>query len=183
MVVFIFGLNPFYKDVSVLKSDIKIYNTALSNSTNLQRVEDSLIKSYNEIKESDKDRLNKFLPSSVNNIQFILEIERIAGLHGMPIKNIKFEPIQKDNVSTDPNMIVSDSPEDNRPYGVFPVEFTTEGSYDKFIPFLKDLESNLRLIDVKSISFSVPDTSNKTAVNIDPNIYTYSLKVETYWLK
>ncbi|MFA6355047.1 MAG: hypothetical protein WCW65_01310, partial [Candidatus Paceibacterota bacterium] len=62
-------------------------------------------------------------------------------------------------------------------------EFTTEGDYDSFVLFLKDLEFNLRLADVKSISFVVPDSSGKPVSGVDPNVYRYSLKVETYWLK
>ncbi|HAE36638.1 MAG: hypothetical protein UR85_C0004G0024 [Candidatus Nomurabacteria bacterium GW2011_GWF2_35_66] len=182
--VFIFGVNPFYKQVSILRDDIVVYNTALSNSTNLQKTEDSLIKTYNGIKQSDKDRLDKFLPDSVDNIQFILEIERIANLHHMPIKDIKFEPIRKSStLDASTNTIVSAVSTDTRPFGVFEIQFTTEGDYDSFILFLKDLESNLRLVDVKAISFVVPINSGKIAKGEDPNIYKYSLKVETYWLK
>lgn len=180
IVIFIFGVNPLYKDVSEYRADIAVYNGALDNSTDLLKTEDSLIKSYNEIKEVDRDRLSKFLPSSVNNIQFILEVERIANLHGMPIRDIKFETVRKDSAVIDPNIIVAEDPVDNLPYGIFPIEFTLEGKYDSFLLFLKDLEYNLRLVDIKSVSFSVPSGTEKET---DPNIYSYSLKVETYWLK
>lgn len=180
---FIFGVNPYYKDVRILRTDINVYNVALDNSTNLQKTEDSLIATYNSIKDEDKSRLDKFLPNTVNNIQFILEIERIANLHNMPIKDIEFESVKKTNTPTDPNVIVSEVPTDNRPYGVFPISFKTSGKYDQFILFLKDLELNLRLVDVKSISFNVPDQNVKLGNGIDPTIFDYSLKVETYWLK
>ena len=182
IVIFIFGVNPIYSEVSGLKADIATYNTALDNSTNLQKTEDSLIKSYNEINQSDKDRLNSFLPDSVNNIQFILELERIANLHNMPIKDIKFEATSSTS-SSNPNVVVSSVSTDTRPYGVFPIEFTTEGDYNSFVLFLKDLESNLRVADIKSISFIVPDSSAKPVAGFDPNVYHYLVKVETYWLK
>ena len=166
-----------------MRSDIDVYNAALSNSTNLQKTQDTLLKAYNEISQADKDRLGNFLPSTVNNIQFILEVERVANLHNMPIKDIKFDSVKKDVAPTDTTTIVSEVNVDNLPYGVFPIEFTTEGNYDSFVAFLKDLEYNLRLVDVKSVSFSIPDSSVKIASGIDPNIYTYDLKVETYWLK
>ena len=182
VLTFIFGVNPFYNDVKALKSEIGIYNSALDNSTNLQKTEDSLIKSYNEISKDNKDRLDNFLPDTVNNIQFILEIERIANLHGMVVKDIKFEA-QKSNTNTDPNVIASDVSTDTRPYGVFPLEFTTEGNYDTFLLFLKDLEHNLRLSDVKSVYFTVPEDNGKIIPGVDPNVYSFTLKVETYWLK
>ncbi len=182
IVVFIFGVNQFYKDVSTLKEEISVYKEALDNSTKLLTTQDTLLKNYNEIKQEDKERLNNFLPGSVNNIEFILEIEHIANIHNMPIKDIKFEAMKKKITPNDPNMVVSEIPTDNRSYGVFPVEFTTEGSYDRFLDFLKDLEFNLRLVDIKSISFLVSDNKN-AEVGVDPNVYTYNLKVETYWLK
>ena len=183
VLTFIFGVNPLYKKVGVLKADITLYNEALNNSTDLQKRQDSLLQDYNAIREEDKDRLNNFLPSAVNNIQFILEVERIANLHNMSVKDIKFEAIKKNDTPVDPNTIVAEVVKDTRPYGVFPIEFTTESDYATFVLFLKDLESNLRLMDIKSISFSVPDATIKTVVGANPNIYTYTLKVETYWLK
>ncbi len=183
VLIFIFGVNRFYNDVVGLRSEIDIYNTALDNSTNLQKTQESLLKSYNAISQADKDRLEGFLPNSVNNIQFILEIERIASLHSMPIKDIKFENIKKDTTATDSKIIVSDSAIDNRKYSVFPLEFTTEGDYNTFMLFLKDLEYNLRLVDVRSVSFSVPEDTGKVIIGVDPNVYRYTLKVETYWLK
>lgn len=180
---FIFGVNPFYNEVSTLRSDIAVYNAALDNSTNLQKTEDTLLKTFNEIKQSDKDRLDKFLPNSVNNIQFILEVERIANLHNMPIRDLKFEPMRKDASTLGSNTVVSSVSNDNRPYGVFPIEFTTEGDYDTFVLFLKDLETNLRLVEVKSINFIVPNNTGKIIEGTNPNIYKYSMKVETYWLK
>ncbi len=183
IILFIFVINPSYKEVAIIKSDNAVYSAALSNSTELQKTQDNLLTTFNEIKQSDKDRLGNFLPSAVNNIQLILEIERIAGLHSMSIKDIKFESVKKDIAPVGTNTIVSAVSVDTRPYGVFPIEFTTDGKYDAFVLFLKDLELNLRLVDVKSISFSVPEVNGKMVAGIDPNIYHYIVKVETYWLK
>lgn len=182
ILIFIFGVNPIYKDVSLLRSGIATYNQALGNSAELQNKQDVLLKAYNEIKQEDKNRLKSLLPDSVNNIGLIIEIERIAIIHGMPIKDIKFEAKKKDGAPIDPNVIVAETAVDNRPYGVFPIEFSTDGKYDNFVLFLKDLEYNLRLVDVKSVSFSVPDATKVIEAG-DPNIYHYTLKIETYWLK
>ena len=183
IVLFIFGVNPFYKEVSLLRSDVSAYNSALNNSTNLQKTQDSLLDIYKQIKQSDKDRLSNFLPNSVNNIQFILEVERIANLHNMPIKDIKFDSVKKDNAPVDSNIVVSQVAADSRPYGTFPIQFTVEGKYDSFVSFLKNLELNLRLVDVKSVTFTVPDQAEKLLPGFDPDVYRYTLKVETYWLK
>jgi Tfp pilus assembly protein PilO len=188
IILFFVIVDPLYKDVSKLKGDVVIYNTALDNSTDLQKTRDTLVDTYRNIKQKDKERLEHFLPNTVNNIKFILEIEQIANLHGMPIRNIKFEPEKlldpKANAMVNTaNTTGPNNQLDLRPYGVFPIEFSTEGTYDKFTQFMKDVEHNLRLVDVKSVGFSVPPPPAKPGEGGDPNVYTYTLKVETYWLK
>lgn len=195
-ILFFTVANPMLKDIKTLRADVATYSAALDSSTNLQEIEDSLVLTYKGITQEDRERLNKLLPNTVNNIKFILEVEQIANLHNMPIKNIKFDSknTEEDNTATatnnDPNgiaVIPSDKAE-ILPYGVFPIEFTTQGDYDSFVLFLKDLEYNLRLVDVKSISFAIPEENTTVntlgkVTNVDPNIYEYVLKVETYWLK
>jgi hypothetical protein len=114
----------------------------------------------------------------------ILEIEKIANLYGMPVGNVKFDTKNlenKDQSSTTNNVIRAGNDKlDNLPYGIFPLEFEIEGRYDTFLSFLEDLELNLRMVDVKSISFTVPSATGSGSPS---NIYKYTLKVETYWLK
>lgn len=179
--LFIFIINPMYADVQSLTADVSSYSTALNNSTELQKTRDSLVNEYKNVKQEDKDRLNHFLPSTIGNIELILEIEKIANLHGMPIGDIRFETTGlESNVASGTVAVVGSN--DNLPYGTFPMEFTIQGKYDTFVLFLKDLEHNLRLVDVNAISFVVP-ASASGASTTDASIYTYSLKVNTYWLK
>lgn len=188
IILFFAVVDPLYNDVSKLKGDVATYNTALNNSTELQKTRDALLQKYRNISDKDKNRLNSFLPNTVNNIKFILEIEQIANIHNMPLKNIKFDDEKnqtnnQQNTTKDKNgnVVLADNTQiDSKSYGVFPVEFETEGNYDSFVSFLKDLEHNLRVMDIKSITFEVPDGTDPT---LNPNIYNYTLKVETYWLK
>ncbi|MES2930812.1 MAG: hypothetical protein V4665_03465 [Patescibacteria group bacterium] len=182
--LFFLIIDPLYKDVVSLRSDMNTYNLALDNSTSLQKTRDELLETYKNIKQEDRNRLDRFLPNTVNNIKFILEVEHIASTHNMPIKNIKFEAQEAEALSaTAPRTAIvtaSDSTA-SLPYGIFPIEFTTDGNYDSFVGFLKDLERNLRLVDVKGVSFSVPAAAKPgEAAN---STYSYVLKVETYWLK
>ncbi len=187
IILFFVIVNPMYGEVKQLRTDVKTYNTALSNSTELQKTRDSLIDVYKNVKTEDKERLSHFLPSTIGNIELILEIEKIANLHGMPIKNIKFDTksLETTDTPTDNIVVAKADPSDYLPYGVFPMEFIIEGKYDTFLLFLKDLEHNLRLVDVKSISFDVaPSTTSPTGGIVNNSgVYSYTLKVETYWLK
>lgn len=185
-ILFFVVIDPNYKEVSQLRSDVSTYSTALNNSNELQKTRDSLVDVYKGIKKEDRDRLAHLLPSTIGNIELILEIEKIASLRGMPIEDIRFEARKLENkdqanTQTDTIVVAESDPSEYLPYGIFPMEFVVEGRYDTFIEFLKDLEQNLRLVDIKSISFSVPVSTS--GGNVDSSVYKYSLKVETYWLK
>jgi hypothetical protein len=190
VILFFVVVDPLYGDVKQLKTEVATYNIALNNSTELQKTRDSLVEVYKNIKIEDKERLSHFLPSTINNIELILEIEKIANLHGLPIKNITFESTNPENqdpantAGTSNTVVVAENnPSDYLPYGVFPMDFIVEGKYDTFLAFLNDLEHNLRLVDIKSISFTVPSPVTSLTDKTNPNIYSYTLKVETYWLK
>ncbi|MEI6660112.1 MAG: hypothetical protein WCK91_01660 [bacterium] len=189
--LFFVVVEPLRRSVSDLGGGISAYNLALSNSTFLQKTEDGLLEAYKNIKKEDKDRLEHFLPNTVDNIKFILEVERIANQYGMPIKNIKFEsPVsasgqkaQADSAKS--GLVISSDPKASLPYGNFSIEFDTEGSYSSFLLFMKDLEHNLRLVNVKKVSFTVPNgkSSGNSSSSLSGDQYSYSLSVETYWLK
>jgi Tfp pilus assembly protein PilO len=192
--IFFLGLNPIYKKMTVIRKEVKIYKEALDNSSELQAIRDSLIEKYKNIKKEDRDRLNQFLPTNIDNIELILEIERIANLNGMPIENIvsNAEDLKKKVITDEEGKSGSklDSV-NNLPYGVFPFEFTVRGRYESFLNFLKELESNLRLIDIRDLTISVSEKPSSTSTssgtnsntNTEGSFYNYSLKVETYWLK
>ncbi|HQM18670.1 MAG TPA: hypothetical protein PLY98_00930, partial [Candidatus Paceibacterota bacterium] len=64
------------------------------------------------------------------------------------------------------------------------MKFKVTGKYESFISFLKELEQNLRIVDVKSIDFKVPEAIVSSDGRVTENdIYDYTLKIETYWLK
>lgn len=181
-------VKPLYTDVTNLRADASSYNTALSNSKNLQKTRDNLIASYKSISNENKDRLSRFLPNSVNNIQLILEIQQIASKHGLSIKNISFKPPEDNAVpakedSTTKTTSKTAKPKDVSLFGTFDLDFKTSSDYDTFTLFVTDLEQNLRLIDVVGVDFAVPVNKLKGNVDFDPNIYDFSVKIKTYWLK
>ena len=179
----VFG-SPLNSQVKKLKADIQEYQKALSNSSELEKTRDDLLAVYNKITNEEKDRLNAFLPNNANNIELVLEIQQIARDHDMPLSDIKFDPIGINESSSLPKNSEQNSTLANPalilPYGIFNLEFAVEGDYETFKAFLKDLEDNLRLINVKSITFSSP-AGNQAEASGD--FYKFNMKIETYWLK
>lgn len=180
--------NPIYNDLSALNLDVASYNNALDNSKMLENERDKLTAKYNAISPDNLIKLQKLLPDNVDNVRLILEIGQMALPYGMVLKDVKYNAtttktaevtLAKGTVIQGGS--VAKTPKD---YGIFDLEFSTSGTYDNFINFTKDLESNLRIVNISSITFSSDTGSidSKPKTN-SSEIYKYNFKIKTYWLK
>ncbi len=186
--VFFVLTNPIYNEITALKAQAASYNTALDNSKALESERDKLVAKANAISVENLDKIEKFLPQNVDNIRLILEIEEMARPFGMTLKDIKYN-VNKDTTGNTGTVVQGGGAlAEPKDYGTFDLEFSTSGTYDNFINFTKTLESNLRMVDISSITFSsnnlaVTGTTGLGAKTNSPEIYSYDFKIKTYWLK
>lgn len=174
--------DPIYKSISLERGQVASYNEALDNSKALEAERDKLTQKYNSIDPENLSKLQKFLPDNVDNIRLILEIEKIASPYGMALKDVKYDATN-DNVATSPTIGVAKGGTNslNKDYGTWNLEFSTQGTYNNFNSFVKDLENNLRIVDISSIQFS-----SGGKIGLSPSLqeaYKYNFKIRTYWLK
>ncbi len=173
-----------YKDFSNLKTEVASYNEALGNANDLKAERDKLVQKNSSFELNDLTRLQKLLPDSVDNIRLILEIEKLAAPYGMVLKDVKYESENQSGTTQSPAVTVptsSLSKLDKKDYGTWTLGFTTQGTYPNFISFLKDMENNLRIVDISSIKFS-SDVS-PVGKSQSAGIYKYDFQIKTYWLK
>jgi Tfp pilus assembly protein PilO len=175
--------------VQVLKGEVAEYRKAVENSKELLKKRDELLNQKNQISDTDLERLETLMPIDVNSTKLILEIQNLASnVHGLAFENPKYDPNKKVTADVKTTTAAGDesapakittpvNPKDavmsQKEYGVFELEFTVTGSYDKFIGFIQDLEKSLRLVDIQSTQISQKD----------PTALKYVVKVQTYWLK
>jgi Tfp pilus assembly protein PilO len=156
-------VDPRYVKIQDLRAEKLSYEEALTNSAKLQEEKDQLLEKLNSFKETDLNRLAKLLPDNIDNVRLIIDIDNIASEFGMRVRNFK-----------------ADTPSDQQtlglqrtPHGTLTLSFSTTGSYDAFVAFMKKLEKSLRIIDVVSVEFTSGENS----------LYDYSVTIKTYWLK
>ena len=178
--------NPMYNEISALNANVASYNSALDNSKIFENQRDKLTAKYNAIDPNNLTKLQKLLPENVDNVRLILEIGQIALPYGMVLKDVKYNVTQANTTATATTapVVQGGLVTTSKDYGIFDLEFSTSGTYDNFINFTKDLESNLRIVDISSIVFS----SNPVSVDNNPKtnsseVYKYDFKIKTYWLK
>lgn len=152
-------------DVLFLKSELAKYDDLLNSSTKIVSQRDVLVAKKNTITEVDKAKLERLLPSNIDNIRLIIEISKIAEGRNLVAKNISVGDMTKTTSDT--------IGQDNSPYGTLSLKFTVNSSYNNFLNFLLDLENNLRLLDITDISFNATESG----------FYDFTVSLNTYWLK
>ena len=164
VVIFFTQTQPIYNDIRTLTATRDEYQGALNDSRELQSLRDNLMSQYNAIPQTDFDRLGELLPSAIDSGNLIIMLEDRAKEHGLLLKKIDVKEIKEvasDSLGAPPP-----------PYRTIELSFSISGPYASVLSFFGDLEKNIRLIDVKSVSFS------SSVVDI----YEFNIAAKTYYV-
>ena len=130
----------------------------------------SLLQQYEGVAQLQQT-ISLSLPQEEDLASVVAQFNAIANNSGVSIEsiNVSVAPIQATAASS---LVYG--------YGVSKFDLRVIGSYEAFKSFIQSLETNVRLMDVKSIklgSMSTAGTGQKT----QQNIFNYDLSVETYY--
>lgn len=159
-------VDPTYTNIQTLLEREQKFNDALTKSRELKSLRDSLRGKYNAFLTEDLARLNKLLPNNVDNVRLALDIDGIASLYNMRIKNISI----RGSSSNERQKTIGP---DSKPYESTVLTFSVASTYENLILFLKDIERSLRIVDTTQLSFAEPNG----------DLYEYKISIRTYWLK
>jgi len=163
------------------------YVAAIANANRLVAMRDEVLKEYNAISDADRARLDKMMPSTVDNIRLVIDLNALAASHGLSFKGLSASAAGGAGASGQA-MASQNSPALNAPLGgglqsnmiaaaptldTVTVSFSVTTTYQGFMALLQDLESNLRVMDLTHLNV----TANNTGV------YDFNLQFKTYWLR
>lgn len=168
--IFFFYIDPQYKEVKALRETQIENEDMLQKAAKLREDREKLNSLYTAISEEEKKQLAKVIPETVDNVRLILDIDNIAQEYGVVLRGIT---ITGGTEVSDPKskQIVDKTSNKN---GVITLGFSFTASYDTFKKFMIDLEDSLRIVDI---------TDFTVTANEQTNVYDYSLKLNTYWLR
>ena len=158
---------PSFGDLSMLMDEKQKYENTLDMVNNIEIKKKELLTEFNNISDEDKKNIDTILPSSLNFVKLISDIDAVAATHGIAIDKISLK-------ETDDSF--DESQEGAQPqssYRSSVIGFSFNATYSKFNDFIDDLEKSLRILDIKSMQLRTQETG----------IYTYDVEFETYWLK
>jgi Tfp pilus assembly protein PilO len=146
---------PAYEQIKILEEEKAVVEEALANSRQLQKLRDEILSQYNIVSQDELNRLNKLLPSQLDTDSLITMLESRAQAHGLLLKKIDTVSSAR-QAQTSQGQLGQEGALIAAPplYETAPLIFPISGPYNSVISFLKDLEKNIRLIDVGSLSFS-----------------------------
>lgn len=165
---FVLVVQPQYIEIQEMRKTEVELERVLDNARRLQSLRDDLLEKRQSIANTDIRRLEKLIPESADNVKLILEFEQISNRNNLEIQAAS---AVKDESETGDQQTFDVETND---YGVITLDFTLQGSYNDFIGFLEDIEKNLRITDIRSLSISPSEESTG---------YGFDISIDTYWLK
>ncbi len=169
------GIFTQVKAVQVVNNQ---YTSAISNAEQLIKVREKVLTAYNDLSESDRERLDKMIPNTVDNIRLIIDLNAVAARHGFALKNVKATTPPKTAATQNTNVrTAGQNSSGGLPTPVIDtvtITFSVDAPYLEFISFMQDLEANLRIMDLSRLGVSV---------NEEGSNYSYSVELKTYWLR
>lgn len=170
--IFVLIVQPEYKEIKSMQAQERELEGVLSNARRLQSLRDSLLDKRNRISNADVGRLEKLIPESADNVKLILEFEQIAERYGLKIQAAS---ATRESETATENTTRQNFDIQTKDYGIISLDFTINGGYNEFISFLKDIEQNLRITDIRSLTVTPPQGLDST--------FGYQINIDTYWLK
>lgn len=165
-VIFFTESKNYFPDIKKLREQAASYNETINTAKKVRNSIDKTLGDYNDISQENVDRINKMVPSSAEPMKLVVQLDEMMRKNGLILKNIDTRDV-----------VLKNSASVSKNKGIVPelvaLSIKTQGSYDSFSLFLKDLEKSLRLIDVNSVKITPAGQDN----------YDFSLEAVSYWRK
>lgn len=158
---------PMYSGAKELALTASEHKNVLRNISDIIATRDRLLGNYNSISKAEIERLSKALPQNVDTVRLALDLDNIAAKYGISITSVSLDS----DSEQDNNQIVL--PGSKNAYEKALVSVTFVSNYENFRSFLADLEKSLRIMDVRSVSFTT----------LDSGLYEHDILLETYWVQ
>lgn len=184
--IFFLYTKPHYDDIKIAQTQIREYNAALDKAAELQQRKQELLSKYNAFNPTDIDRLQKLLPDHVDNVRLILDLDNLAVRYGLGLQNVDVSKVASQGAKSQTSIGAIGA--SNQKYDSVTLTFSTKGTYENFTKFLADLESDLRIVDLVTLSISGASSDTQSAgsariASASQYVYTYNITLRAYWLK
>lgn len=166
ILLLVFVFEPQYTLMGKLQDQITQYKDAKDQYATFSSLLSDKIRQKEGHSPLDKERLDRLVASSIDDVRILVDIEAIAKTRGLLFGNIS---ISGSGVSRTQG---SEKKEIGKRDELEAVDFSFEviGTYAQFKDFLRDIESSLTLFETTKISLSASEG----------NFQQYGMTIRTY---
>ena len=153
--------------LSIAKKDALTHS--LASTTDAQQAIEHLAAVASGFPPDYEVKLRTVLPESIDTTRLIVEVNAMAVRNGLQI-------------STPTIGVIENSKKSPLPYIRHTISFTVRAPYSKFREYVRDLEGNLSLRDMTSLSFNSQETSEDVISYKSPELVprSYTVQLITY---
>lgn len=175
--IFFLYISPTYKNgIIPLKDEIQKSDSALAAAADFNAKQAQIATERAAIPSDAVEKLQKYLPDGVDNVQMILDLNALAARSGVTLS--RFGIKENSQVTSDGAIDTSGSglmgsQQKAKGTDSLDISVTATGTYTAFRTFLFGIEHSLRPLDVTQIIIN----DSKTGV------YTYDMTLRIYWLR
>jgi len=167
-------ISPAYQDMEALKGKLVSEQNLLAQESTMVKQVQKNINSYNNATQA-QSLISQFLPSTQDISGAVTQIYGIAGINNMSIQSISISPAS----IIPPTVSNSSSSVNIKPFGSITFSFSVSGSYESIKSFIYDIETNMRIFDIKSLSISPAQSAQGSSAPKD--LFTCNLSIQTYY--
>jgi Tfp pilus assembly protein PilO len=174
LAVFMSFVRPSYKAAETIKSEKLSKENVLENQKKTVEQVQKIIQQYKG-NTTLQTVASQALPPTKNESDAVYQLGRLAIKHQLGLQSVAVQnPGTRATAPAARGPRVATSTAILKPVGVLHVQARLTGTYASFRSFLSDIETNLRIMDVASISIAPVGRSNQ-------DFYTFDITVAMYY--
>lgn len=178
--MYFYYIKPELVVISQKKAEYTKYKDVVDQVKDIKTLKDDLTNKYQSISVEDISKLDQIIPQKFDPVLFANDLNELSIKNSLKLDQLRIS-YQRSEEKVNQDAQVGD-----KVYKEITASFNLKGDYAKFLGFLKELETSLRLIDVTSLSIksSALKVNDKTGkVTDSKNTLEYSIEIKTYSLK
>lgn len=183
--LFFLVVMPIWSSIETLKEEISQKNEKLSQLDKLLVKTEELKEEYQAAQE-ELEKIFLALPEKEELPRLLVEFRTLASANGMLLESVGFSQAEEKEKVSKKSAGTKGKTEQSKRFPFFPslgVKLQLTGPYEAFKGYLGAIEKNVRLIDVRSISFSAGGTEEKGGLLLSSGIFDFNLEMDVYYNK
>jgi Tfp pilus assembly protein PilO len=176
-IIFIYFIKPVYEETQNLRAEALQKENQLNKQKTLSREFQNLVEKYGD-KKDVQEIFSLILPTNLAVGDALTQINGLLSQNNMSILsfNVSRPLLQSLSSATSSGNFL-------KPVGMFDISFKSFGSYEDFKNFLNQLETNIRIFNIKNLNISSIQVVQQPKQTLSPTVQklSYDITVTAYY--